>query len=258
MKTGFLITARLKSSRLPMKLMKEVNGSPIISWMIRRLKLANELAEIVICTSTNPQDDPLVEVAEKENVNCFRGSEDDVLERLLSATEAFDFDYVINMTADCPLLPYDLIGDLINTFTRTNADLVKCHHLPSGMFLSGLKPDALRHLSKIKDSQNTEYWLYYFLKTDIFKIEQLKTPDQWLRRGYRICLDYPEDWEVIKAVFESIGMQAFSVTTPDLIQWMDENPDTMRKNAMCGEVGEVHTKNDPASRVKLKGDTIIL
>ena len=82
MRTGFLITARLKSTRLPKKLILEVLGENYITWMVRRLKLATNLDVIVICTSTNPQDDPLEEVAKKEGVECFRGSEEDVASRL--------------------------------------------------------------------------------------------------------------------------------------------------------------------------------
>jgi spore coat polysaccharide biosynthesis protein SpsF len=76
LKTGFLITARLKSTRLPLKLLQPVENRPIFSHMLDRLKLAKRVDQIIVCTSTNPQDDPLIELAEAEGVESFRGEED--------------------------------------------------------------------------------------------------------------------------------------------------------------------------------------
>lgn len=257
MKTGFLITARLKSERLPKKLLLEVNGEAYIRWMIRRLKLATSLEEIVLCTSTNPQDDPLETVAKEEGVACFRGSEDDVIQRLYDASLKYQLDYVVNMTADCPLLPYDLIDDLIECYNKTDADLVKCHHLPVGIYLSGLKPEAMKRLLELKASGNTEYWLYYFLKTDLFKVEQLSTPSHWNKPEYRLALDYPEDHEVFKIVYEDLGPDAYKVSTSDLIQWLDDHPEVLAINRDCGRKGLERTEQDPASKVKLKSGRVL-
>ena len=82
MKIGFLITARMKSTRLPLKLTLKIHDREIIALMIDRLKLCNCVDEIIIATSTNSQDDVLCQIAQREHVKCFRGSEADVLERL--------------------------------------------------------------------------------------------------------------------------------------------------------------------------------
>ena len=167
MRTGFLITARLKSTRLPKKLTLEVVGEFYITWMVRRLKLAADLDEIVICTSTNPQDDPLEDVARKEGIKCFRGSEEDVASRLYEASQKYELDYFINMTADCPFVPYDYISSLIELYKETDADLIKCYDLPEGMFLSGVKPSAMKRVIEMKDTGFMEYWLFVFLKNTI-------------------------------------------------------------------------------------------
>ena len=78
-KFTFLITARLKSKRLPKKVLLEVLGKPLIVHMINRIKYAKNIDKIIICTSTNVQDDPLEEITKQENIYCYRGSEDDVL-----------------------------------------------------------------------------------------------------------------------------------------------------------------------------------
>ena len=114
MKIGFLITARLKSTRLPGKLKLTIDDREMITWMIERLKCAPALDEIIIATSTNPQDKDLCQIAEREGVKCFRGSELDVIERLYKASKEFDLDYVLNVTADCPLVAYYIIEEVID------------------------------------------------------------------------------------------------------------------------------------------------
>ena len=89
MKTTLTVTARLKSSRLPMKAIKPIHGRPMFCHLLDRIKLARRPQEIVVCTSPLAQDDPLEELARQENVPCFRGDPEDVLQRLTDAAEAF-------------------------------------------------------------------------------------------------------------------------------------------------------------------------
>ena len=104
MKIAFLITARLKSTRLPLKVIKSMHGKPMIVHMLDRLKQSKSLNDIIICTSNESQDDPLVEIAKNEGVQCYRGDGDDVIARLLGAAENFGVDYIVNITADCPFV----------------------------------------------------------------------------------------------------------------------------------------------------------
>lgn len=251
MKVGFLITARLKSTRLPKKLLKKINGETMISLMIKRLKLAKELDEIIIATSTNSEDDPLEQIALEEGIKCFRGSEEDVINRLYHASQSHNLDYVINMTADCPFVPFDYIGEVIKTYKETDADLISCYELPPGLFLSGLKVSGMKRLIDLKASDNTEYWLYYYLKTDLFKVIPLPIKKE-LKRDYRVVLDYPEDFEMLEKLYLGLGENAYAKSTKEVIAYLDEYPDLSKINIHCMEKGQVRTDNDPHSQVKLK------
>ena len=155
MKVGYLITGRLKSTRLPKKLLLEINGKPIISHMIDRLKLANKINEIIICSSTNEQDMPLADIASKNGIKCYFGDPDDVLARLLEAADKFNLDYILNITADCPFVDPYYADKIVDKYIETNADLIRQFDLPHGVFSYGIKVEALRKVVKIKDS--TEY-----------------------------------------------------------------------------------------------------
>ena len=87
MNTTFLITARLKSTRLKNKIILKVKGKYLISHMIERIKKSNNINNIILCTSTNRQDDLLEKLSKEENILCFRGSEEDVADRLLKASK---------------------------------------------------------------------------------------------------------------------------------------------------------------------------
>ena len=93
MKIGFLITARLKSERLPLKIIKDLNGKTVIERLIDRIKEIKDITDIVLCTSTNSQDRPLVDIARGNNIYYFNGDEDDVLKRLLDAAKFYNLDY---------------------------------------------------------------------------------------------------------------------------------------------------------------------
>ena len=104
MKAAILITARLKSSRLPMKVIKPISGVPMIIHMLDRLKLAKTPAKIIVCTSTLEQDDPLEQIAKEQRVECYRGDPDDVILRLTTAAKLYNVETVINCTADNPFV----------------------------------------------------------------------------------------------------------------------------------------------------------
>ncbi len=236
MQIGFLITARLKSTRLPGKVMLELNNKPVICHMIDRLKLSNILDRIIICTSTNPQDKPLVDIAAKENIDCFLGSEEDVILRLYEASRKFRLDYALNITADCPLVSLEYLEEIVNKYMETNADLIRCLKLPHGFYSNGLKIDAMRRVCEIKKSRETEVWGRYFTDTGLFNVVDIDIPPEYIRPDYRLTLDYPEDFKFFKKVFEHFGENTYRTSMSDIIKYLDENPQIVEINKHCEEL----------------------
>ena len=116
-----VIQARMGSNRLPGKVMMQILGKPMIWHIYNRLKTCN-VDEICIATSTNPNDDKIEEFALKEDIKIFRGSENLILDRLLSATKKFKADAIARITADCPLVDPDIVNHLIQIY-RQSPDL---------------------------------------------------------------------------------------------------------------------------------------
>jgi spore coat polysaccharide biosynthesis protein SpsF len=237
MKTGFLITGRMKSTRLPRKLALKILDREVISWMIDRAKLYFKNDEIVIATSTNPQDDFLVEIAKENNVKVYRGDEDDVVLRLYEAAKANDLQYFINITADCPLFGFDYLDKIIKLMIDSHADLVTSLDLPHGIFTYGMRTAALEKVIEIKKTNNTEVWGDYFYNNpDIFKVVKLDVSETEKREKYRLTIDYPEDFMLFEKVFEHFGLDTYKVSSNDIITFLDQNPEISKINMDCNKL----------------------
>ncbi len=234
MKLGFIITGRMKSTRLPKKLTLKLLGKELIKWMILRAKLVFNGDEIVIATSTNSQDDILEKIAEEMGVSIFRGDEDDVVLRLYEAAKVKNFDYFINITADCPLFGFDYISEIKNKLKQTQADLITSLDLPHGIFVYAIKTEAFKRIIEMKKTNNTEVWGdYFYSNPGKFKILKLPVTDQEKRPDFRLTIDYKEDFEFFEKIFDHFGKDVYKISSLELISFLDENPDIVKLNANC-------------------------
>ncbi|MGB1307438.1 MAG: cytidylyltransferase domain-containing protein [Oceanihabitans sp.] len=235
MKIGFIITARMKSSRLKKKATLKIFDRELIAWMLDRAKLSTAVSNIVIATSTNPQDDVLEEIAKRESVDYYRGSEEDVIERLYEAAKKFDLDFFINITADCPLFGFDYFEEVISYYKKTNADLITSTDLPHGFFIYGLKTNTLRQIIENKNIKDTEVWGSLFNK-EKFNVKELPVDKNLIRENFRLTVDYPEDFTFFEKVFHGLGEDTYKKTTPELIEFLDAHPEIVAINQECRDM----------------------
>ena len=145
MNIGFLITARLKSTRLPRKVLLPLNGYTVLERIIQRGKKVVAPNKVVICTSVNNQDLPIVETAIRHNVFYFNGHPDDVVQRLLDAAVFFGYDYIINITADNPLFSIHHAKVIKGIFKKDQTiDFIYTKGLPLGVNINGINVKALK------------------------------------------------------------------------------------------------------------------
>jgi spore coat polysaccharide biosynthesis protein SpsF len=115
-----IIQARMSSSRLPGKVLREIAGQPMLVWCVERTRLAHTLDNVVVATTTDPSDDPLAALCAERGYPCYRGSLYDVLDRYYQAARAFQADFIVRITSDCPLIDPDLIDELVSQFTGSD------------------------------------------------------------------------------------------------------------------------------------------
>ena len=232
MKIGFLITARLKSSRLPLKILKDLNGKTVIERIMDRAKKIQDISEIVVCTSPNPQDKPLIEIAKKNNVSYFLGDEEDVLQRLFDAAKSYKLDYFLGITADNPLFSIEYSNRIVDEIKKNQGDFIKIKNLPFGTATYGMKIKALATVCKIKKIVDTEIWGCLIDRPEIFDITTIEATEKLRRPQYRLTLDYEEDYELIKHLYTNISFE----TTLDLtkvVEYLDQHLDIAKINANC-------------------------
>lgn len=232
MKIGFLITARLKSARLPLKVIKDLNGKTVMERVIERAKAVRGLSEVVLCTSTNPQDRELVDIARKCGIYYYNGDEDDVLRRLLDAAKLFGLDYFIGITADNPLATIRYSEIIIDKIKETKADFIKLRGLPLGCATYGMKVKALETVCAIKTVIDTEMWGKLIDRPEVFDIRVIEIDGKMNRPGLRLTLDYQEDYELFDNIYRNItGDEVLDLE--DVIDYLDDHSEVASMNKHC-------------------------
>jgi len=245
MNTAILVTARLKSIRLPMKVIKSIMGRPMICHMLDRLKLAKRPEKIIICTSPLGQDDPLVEIAGQEGAYCFRGHPDDVLLRLTNAAEQFGVDTVISCTADNPFVDPIFVDLLVDFHVHHHYDYSKIEGLPWGTFSYAVSYPAMVRACEIKAEMDTEVWGGYFTGTGEFScgVMQVEDPEVgW--PDLRLTVDTPEDFEFVSRIFDELYIPGEVFPLSELVALCRRHPDLVAING--------HIKQKPALAIRVK------
>lgn len=243
MKIGFLITARLKSSRLPFKIVRRLKGKTVIERIIDRAKVLHEISEIILCTSKNPQDKPLVDIACNNGIYYFNGSEEDVLSRLSEAARLFGLDYFIGITGDNPLFSIDYSYLIINEMKKDYYDYIKVEGLPLGCGPYGIKTKALQTVCSAKDVTDTEIWGHLIDQPGVFSIQTIKAAHPYNNPLLRLTLDYEEDYRLINHLYTHIPFDEV-LSLIDVVEYLEKNPGVKLINRHCKQASlPVEVKN---------------
>ncbi|PKN88670.1 MAG: acylneuraminate cytidylyltransferase [Chloroflexi bacterium HGW-Chloroflexi-8] len=117
-----IIQARMGSSRLPGKVLKNIAGKPMLAYVCERICLSKLINHIVVATTDETSDDPIANYCMENDISCFRGKQFDVLDRFYQAALIFKADIIVRITADCPLIDPEMIDDVIESFINQEVD----------------------------------------------------------------------------------------------------------------------------------------
>lgn len=237
------IEARMGSSRLPGKMLMNIGDKPAIQHLVDRLRNCSTLDDIVLATSTNPSDDTLVNWAESYGVKTFRGSEDDVLQRVIDAHVYMKTDIIVELTGDCPFTDPDIVDIGVNTFLHNDIDyLTNCEvsSAPPGLYVQVFRLNSLLKIGEtIEDPAIREHVsLYYYENPTQYKIFNLvSSPKLKLPAGTRIYLDYPEDLDFLSAIYESFkSRENKNFNAEDIVKLLKDRPELLNINSHLEDV----------------------
>lgn len=230
-KTLCIIQARTGSTRLPCKVFKKVKGKTLLEHCIFRAQKVNLIDKIIVATTTNKNDGAIVELCEKIGVPYFRGSEKDVLDRYYRCSLQYsEYKNIVRITSDCPLLDPAVSDEVIRYFFRNKLDyasnIFKKETFPDGMDTEIFKKSVLVEVAKkAKLPSEREHLTQYIIKHKKFKKGGVYATHNWSH--FRMTIDYPEDFEVIKFLIENSKPNAGYM---DYIVLLTKRPDIAIKN----------------------------
>lgn len=207
------IEARMGSSRLSGKVLADVCGKPALSRLLSRLRACAHLDDIVLATTDSPKDDRLEEWATRERLPCYRGSEDDVLNRVVEAQRRMQSDIVVEITGDCIMTDPEIIDLGIQTFFANSCDVVstdgKQASWPMGQCVQVFPFHLLEEVEQtIYDPAVREHVsLYFYEHPERYRLIQILAPRRWQAPQYRTHLDYPEDLTFLNLIYARLEPQ---------------------------------------------------
>lgn len=229
------VEVRMTSSRLPGKHMLEVCGKPILAHLIDRLKRVPSLDAVVIATTVNPADDVLCELAESCGVRYYRGSEEDVMQRVVDAATSADADLVVEITGDCPVIDPEIIEQAIRMHCHNASDYTgnaEIRSYPDGM---DVQVFSLAHLTEAAaitdDADDHEHVSLYFRRhPEIYRHVHLVAPPElhWPELG--LTLDEPKDYLLLKHLYEHFLPLNPEFSCLDILRYLRKHPEVVAIN----------------------------
>jgi spore coat polysaccharide biosynthesis protein SpsF len=236
MKTAIIVQARMTSTRLPGKVLKEVLGKPLLEYQVERLRQVGNADEIVIATTVNDSDEPIVALAHRLGVHVVRGSEHNVLSRYHDAATAIGADVVVRVTSDCPLIDPDVVEAVIADFVARHGecdfmatDLERSY--PIGMDVEVFSFAALHDAftEAVAEEELEHVTPFIYRRPGRYRLANHRGPDGIAH--HRWTVDTPDDFVLVAHIFEALYPSNPHFRLADIVDLLARHPDWAAINA---------------------------
>lgn len=229
------VEARTTSTRLPGKVLLPLLGKPALEQLIHRLKPSRYIDEIVVATTTNTTDDVIVGLARRVGVKSFRGSEKDVLSRVLGAAKSVEADIICEVTGDCPLVDVELIdqgiGELFAHAVEYVGNVFPTTY-PIGFDVQIFPTSVLARVDRLTqdplDRVHVSYYIY--MHPEQFKVRMWRAEGEYFWPELRVTLDEQKDYDFLKAIFERFIIDHPLATALEIIRFLKQHPELLAIN----------------------------
>lgn len=234
MKKAAIIEARMSSSRLPGKVMALYNEKPMIQIMVERLRGSLLIDDVIVATTVSKNDDELCYFLDSQDIPYFRGSEENVLDRVLCTAKYFDVDLIVEVTGDCPILDPAVVDQSVGYFFYTGADYVgnTCitSTYPRGQDVKVFTTDTLEDVSMRTDNPDDQEHVSLFIYNNrsLYNCKPLPAPKFTVNPKTRLTVDYPVDLDVVLYILEDLGE---TCSFRQIVDFLDKNPHILEMNS---------------------------
>lgn len=233
-----MIQARMGSSRLPGKVMKEVVGKPLLEHIIKRINHCKNVDKVIVITSEEQENYPIKQLCEDLSIDCFLGNEQDVLDRYYQASIYFnlnDDDSIVRITADCPLIDPTIVDEVIikhidGNYDYTTNTLVRSY--PDGLDCEVFTVNTLKGMwnkAKLK-SEREHVTLYVKNNLEDYNLGNIEYAEDL--SDLRWTVDEKEDFILISKIYESLYCEDNLFLMEDILNLFESNPDLLKINEM--------------------------
>lgn len=227
------IEARMTSSRLPGKVLLPLAGKPALERLVERIRRSRYVDDIVVATTINNEDQPIIDLCDKMGCAYFRGSEEDVLSRVLGAAKSVSGDIIVEITGDCPLLDHRHIDRTIEFFYSGEYDYANMKNFPNGFGVQVFPTEVLDRVDKLTDDPidrvHVSYYIYAHPETFRLFHWYAKGDMNWPEG--RVTLDEQSDYELLNAIVEELYPKDEDFSAEDVVRLLKSRPDLVAINA---------------------------
>jgi spore coat polysaccharide biosynthesis protein SpsF len=228
------IEARMGSTRVPGKTLIEIiDGISLLGLVLKRFQLCRNINDVFVATTVEPRDDAIAEWCERHSVHYYRGSENDVLDRVVKTAQTANADAIVQMGADSAYLDFELIDYLISLYRSGSFDYV-CNDLeltyPLGIYGHVIRVVTLADLNNkidLTEKDREDVPRYIWEHPESYRIVNITAPSTLTYSRIRLTVDYPEDIVQAQAVCAILGR--FDFKTSDIIELYRRRPEVFEK-----------------------------
>jgi spore coat polysaccharide biosynthesis protein SpsF len=231
-----IIQARMGSTRLPGKVLKEVLDKPLLEYLLERVKRSKLIDEIVVATTLKKSDDPIVDLCKKMLLPFYRGSEDNVLSRFYEAAQKFNANVIVRLTSDCPITDPKVVDKVIQYYLEHYDQYQYVSNTLKRTYPRGLDTEVFSLEALIESYQNgktkseQEHVTSYILNhPNKFKTANIMYKED--QSQHRWTVDTPEDFELVKLIIENLYSQTPQFSLEDSLDLFTRYPEWMLINS---------------------------
>lgn len=230
------VQARMSSSRLPGKVLMPLAGEPALKRLVGRMRKSRYIDEVIVATTINKEDDKIIEFCNANKIEFHRGSEYDVLKRILDASKNAGADIMVAITGDCPLVDYRQIDEVLEVLVSGDYDYVSNsieRSFPDGCDIQAFYTTVLEEVDKLTqnpiDRVHGTYYIYQH--PERYKLKNIKAEGKMYWPDLGITLDEPGDYKLINIIFESLlPIYGLYFSAEDVVDFLLKNPELVKIN----------------------------
>jgi len=235
MKIAAIIQARVTSTRLPNKVLMDIEGKPLLWYVINRLKSSKQLNDIILAIPDTKENDILEKFAGENNLKYFRGNEENVLSRYYGAAKKFGVDIIVRITSDNPLIDPKIVDLTIEKHLNSVADYTSNgleRSFPRGLDTEVFSFEVLEKSFKNakEDYQREHVTPYIYDHPEVFKLQNVLAEGKLRRPELRWTVDTKEDFELIKKIYKQLYRPGKIFYSGEVIDLLDKEPELIKIN----------------------------